>query len=174
MKLLVLVSPSNPQVSEVTTALSTAVKAQGHTPVLLSPDDQANLSETVKRVDAIVADVSVPSTVIGHTISLALQASKPVVLLTESQVEADFYAHLEETSEKVLVLKYSGLGELKRELGYALEFVASAQDVRFNFFISADQVHYLDWIAKTRKLPRSVFLRQLIDADMVLQKEYVE
>lgn len=45
-------------------------------------------------------------------------------------------------------------------------------DVRFNFFVTPRILLYLDWLAKNKKLPRSVYLRNLIESDMEKNKEY--
>jgi len=56
----------------------------------------------------------------------------------------------------------------------ALDYVSSAQDVRFNFFISPEIGRFLDWVSKKRRLPRAVYLRKLIEEDMRNNKEYNE
>ena len=56
----------------------------------------------------------------------------------------------------------------------ALDYVSSAQDVRFNFFISPTIGLYLDWISKNKRIPRAVYLRKLIEEEMRENKEYKE
>ncbi|MFH1561342.1 MAG: hypothetical protein ABID04_02050, partial [Patescibacteria group bacterium] len=45
-------------------------------------------------------------------------------------------------------------------------------DVRFNFFVTPKILAYLDWLSKKKKLPRSVYLRDLIETDIKRNKEY--
>ena len=61
---------------------------------------------------------------------------------------------------------------VEEELRLALDYASESQDTRFNFFISPNHQNYLNWIAKNRKIPRSVFLRRLINAHMENNKEY--
>jgi len=45
-------------------------------------------------------------------------------------------------------------------------------DVRFNFFVSPKIISYLDWVSKNRMVPRSVFLRELIEKEMKKDKDF--
>ncbi|MBU1088374.1 hypothetical protein KKA02_00630, partial [Patescibacteria group bacterium] len=55
---------------------------------------------------------------------------------------------------------------LKEKLQKALIDAVGKIDVRFNFFVSPKILSYLDWVAKTKRIPRSVFLRGLIEKEM--------
>ena len=54
----------------------------------------------------------------------------------------------------------------------AIEKAREKVDVRFNFYISPEIGRYLDWISQRKKLPRSVFLRGLVERHMHADKEY--
>ena len=60
--------------------------------------------------------------------------------------------------------------EISEVLDYAIEDVSEKIDIRYNFFISPKTVRFLDYIAKVKKTPRAVFLRQLIEKDMKSSK----
>ena len=68
-------------------------------------------------------------------------------------------------SEKVIWVEYND-NNLKEVLTEALVKAKDQSDVRFNFFVSPKILNYLDWIAKKRMTPRSVFLRDLIEKEM--------
>lgn len=174
MKLLVLTSPLTDQPSQEEKILGEVVRQQGHSAVLGSTQDISAITEAVKHVDGLLIEITTPSTIVGQVVTVSLQASKPVVLLTKSQQELAFFKNVEAATDKLLIIEYSDDVSLSKEAEYGLDFLSSAQDVRFNFFISPEQVHYLDWIARNKKLPRSVYLRQLIDTDMKDQDEYGE
>jgi len=55
-----------------------------------------------------------------------------------------------------------------------LEEAKRRMDVRFNFFVSPKILAYLDWVAQKRMVPRSVFLRNLIEKEMKKDKGFRE
>jgi hypothetical protein len=71
----------------------------------------------------------------------------------------------------MIVIKYDATN-LREQLKCALSFAQNNVDTRFNFFISPSIGNYLDWISKNKNIPRSVYLRTLIEKDMVINKEY--
>ena len=79
----------------------------------------------------------------------------------------------DEGGDLLLLAPYND-GNLETVLADALDYASSHQDVRFNFFISPAIGNYLDWISKEKKIPRSVYLRNLIEKDMEENEEYHE
>lgn len=134
----------------------------------------SHIIENIKKADAMFAEVSYPSTSVGYLMSLAIQAGKPTVAFYNGTNEPHLFRSLERLTDKLQVSRYSSQPELRQEVRYALEFISTNQDVRFNFFISPELASYMDWISRNRKIPRSVYLRRLIDDDMARQPEYEE
>ena len=124
----------------------------------------------MNQSDLVVVEASFPSTMhIGHEISLALDKGKPVVVLYEKGFSPFF---LEGADKDKLILSEYNSENLEEVLSDAIEYAASQQDVRLNFFISPAIGNYLDWISKEKKIPRSVYLRGLIEKDMEDSEEY--
>jgi hypothetical protein len=141
-----------------------------------TPDERGydiSIIDSIKKADVLFAEISYPSVSVGYMISLAVQASKPVVVFYSGSEEPHLLKTLEKTNDKLQVIRYSSIDELEIEIPYVLDFAASAQDVRFNFFISPELSTYMDWVAKHNRTPRSVYLRDLIDKDMAKQGEFV-
>jgi hypothetical protein len=44
--------------------------------------------------------------------------------------------------------------------------------VRFNFFVSPKILTYLDWVGQKRMIPKSVFLRNLIEREMKKDRDF--
>jgi 2'-deoxynucleoside 5'-phosphate N-hydrolase len=128
-----------------------------------------NLQKWMRDAEVFVFEVSYPSLGVGHEITWALQLGKPVIVL---HVKGKNPVILEVIpNDKLQVVEYDR-PNLVRLLKDAIGYAADQQDTRFNFFISPKHQNYLNWISKHRKIPRAVFLRDLIDGDMVINKDY--
>jgi 2'-deoxynucleoside 5'-phosphate N-hydrolase len=127
------------------------------------------LQKWLKESDILVFEVSYPSLGIGHEISWGLSLNKPVIVLYvkgKKPVVLDAIPN-----DKLQVVEYN-TRNLSRQIKDALEYASEQQDTRFNFFISPKQQQFLDWVAKHKKIPRAVFLRNLIEEEMERDKEY--
>jgi hypothetical protein len=126
----------------------------------------------VTQADIVVVEASFPSTLnIGHEITLALEKGKPVVVLFKKGYSSFFLNGL--NSDKLFLVEYTE-ETLKEVVKESIEYAKDQADTRFNFFISPRHVAYLDHIAKTKKVPRSVYLRQLIEADRAQHQDEYE
>lgn len=128
------------------------------------------LINKIKKSDLVVAEVSTPSVSVGHEITEAITLNKPVILL---RLEGGNRAMLLEGMSDVKVQNISyNKDNLVVLLGKAIEEAKKNMDVRFNFFVSPKILNYLDWVAQKRMVPRSVFLRDLIEKEMRKDKEF--
>jgi len=122
----------------------------------------------IKKAEVAVFEVSYPSTSIGYEVAMAFNLSKPVIALhVKNAPKNPILSSLQD--ERLQVIDYT-LPRLHKLVADALNYATEQMDTRFNFFISPDIGNYLDWVSKNRKLPRAVFLRQLIERDMVKQE----
>lgn len=123
-----------------------------------------DLQEWIRQADICVFEVSYPSTSIGHEIAMALHGSKPVIALKTAEAPENIILR-SINDDRLQLIEYSP-DNLGRTIKDAIEYAAENMDTRFNFFISPSIGNYLDWISKVKKVPRAVFLRQLIEEDM--------
>lgn len=123
----------------------------------------------LKQADVCIFETSIHSLAIGHLISTAIDLGKPVISLYSGKNLPFFLSGVEE--EKIQIVNYD-TNNLERLLKHALEYALEKQDARFNFFISKKIASYLDWIAKNRRIPRAVYLRQLITREMRKYREF--
>lgn len=130
---------------------------------------QRNLARLRKSADVIVFEVTRPSIGIGQEISLALSLNKPVIAMHYDGIAPHI---LRDQAGDLLILTSYNENNLEDVLKDSLQYAESQQDVRFNFFISPHIGQYLDWISRNKKIPRSVYLRNLIEADMLQNEEY--
>lgn len=123
----------------------------------------------IGQADLVIAEVSSQSIRVGHEAALALAKNKPVILLHQPNKKPDYFKEME--AERLQLIEYS-FENLEEKLKQAITQAYEQQDTRFNFFISPSHQAYLDWIALNRRIPRSVFLRRLIEQHMVQNEEY--
>lgn len=117
----------------------------------------------IRNADIVISEVSVSDVSVGYEITIALNLGKPVILLYTRGNEP--HALKGTNLEKLHTFSYN-LDNLEEVLKEALVYAKDQMDVRFNFFISPKIGAYLDWMSRTKKVPRAVYLRKLIEEDM--------
>ncbi len=177
------------QVREVVERIITLTKKLGHRPIhehftkisqtdLDSMDDNHDIRfhnkiiSNIKTCDIVVSECSEQSLSVGYLLSYAANLGRPIIIFySKGSEEPNLFPSLTKSS-KFFLVEYETLDQLEtlvpEYIGYAKEQI----DIRFNFFISPLIVNYLDWIAKKKKIPRSVYLRSLIQKDMKNNKDY--
>ena len=130
-----------------------------------------HLVSMMKKADIFVAEVSTQSISVGHEITEAMTMGKPAIVLylgnrRPSMLFGSVYGELQ-------MIQYDE-NNIEELLDRAMEEAKKNMDVRFNFFVSPKIVNYLDWVAQKRMIPRSVFLRNLIEREMKKDKEFKE
>lgn len=120
------------------------------------------LKKWIMDADAMVVETSFPSISVGFEISLALNLGKPVLLLHTHESPTLLSSY---NNEKLFCEKYS-VSTLDDIIEDFLLYVEGNSDSRFTFFISSSIAHFLEKISRDKKIPKSVFLRRLIEAEM--------
>jgi len=126
----------------------------------------------IKSHDVVLAEISYPSLSVGYLLALAVESGKPAIALYNTEKKPHLLRTLE-ADDKFYSYQYRDYVDLQDELPLLIKFAGEQQDTRFNFFISPRHQNYLDWIAKNKKIPRSVFLRRLIEEHMEENEEYM-
>jgi len=123
----------------------------------------------INQADIVVVEGSFPSTLnIGHEITISLNKGKPVIVFYKKGRDSFFLHGLD--SEKLLLAEYTE-DNLEEVVRSNIDYDKDQSDTRFNFFISPSLSHYLDWVSTNKKIPRSVYLRQLIEEDREKNRE---
>ncbi len=125
----------------------------------------------MKKADVVVFESTKSDASVGYELAVALNLLKPVIVLFHENKGIPPHSLKGVSSEKLQILGYDD-ETLSEMLELALEHASEISDVRFNFFISPTIGTYLDWISKNKKIPRSVYLRNLIERDMEDNEEY--
>ena len=124
---------------------------------------------SIKSADVVAVEVSEHSMSMGYIVNKALEENIPVLALYKKGNEPYFFSGID--NPKLQVVEYDD-NNLEDNLQEALENAKDLADVRFNFFVSPKILAYLDFVAKKRMIPRSVFLRDLIEHEMKKDKDF--
>jgi len=120
------------------------------------------LKKWIMEADAMVVETSFPSISVGFEISLALNLGKPVLLLHTNEGPTLLSSY---NNERLFSEKYTP-STLEDILEDFLLYVVGNADSRFTFFITSNIAHFLEKISRDKKIPKSVYLRRLIEKQM--------
>ena len=121
----------------------------------------------IKSADVVIFEVSVASLGVGYLVNLVLEMEKPVVLLHTKDYTPYLFRFLK--SERLQMYEYES-ENIKKVLMSALETARELTNVRFTFFATPKILHFFDFIARKRKIPRAVYLRHLLEEAMKKEK----
>jgi hypothetical protein len=121
------------------------------------------LDDWINSSLCIVAETSFPSISVGYEISLALNRKKPVLILYKNNYPPSLLAQYKE--DYLVCEKYND-NNLIEIMNDFLNFVQDNKDSRFNFYIPTKIATYLSEISQKKRIPKSVYIRQLIEHDM--------
>lgn len=119
------------------------------------------LRKWIMDAQCMVVETSFPSISVGFEISLALNLNKPVLVLYTNEAPTLLSGY---NDEKMICEHYC----LQNVLGIIddfLNYVKGMSEHRFTFFITTEMNQFLEEISKKKKMPKSVYLRQLIDSE---------
>jgi hypothetical protein len=141
----------------------------------LRGDPQAkkeNYNETLKcinKADIVIMEISGHSMSMGYILSKALEINKPVIAMYKEDMEPVFIAGMDDP--KLILAKYTQ-PNVEKTIWESIKKAKSLIDVRFNFFVSPKILTYLDWVGQKRMIPKSVFLRNLIEREMKKDRDF--
>ncbi len=121
------------------------------------------LEEWINSCDFMIAETSFPSISVGYEISMALDRNKPVLILYSTGEPPSLFAYHE--SQKIICEKYT-IAMLESIITDFVNYVKNEEDARFTFYLSSKQAMHLEKQGKKQKIPKSAYLRHLIDADI--------
>lgn len=122
-----------------------------------------SIERWIKNSDFVIVEISYPSVSVGYEISLGLSFGKPILILYTEGDPPSLLAH--HKAENLICEKYS-METLTEIIDDFLDFTRSAADTKFTFFINREMVSFLDKVSVKDKIPKSVFLRRLIEREM--------
>lgn len=121
------------------------------------------LEKWLSSCDFMIAETTYPSISVGFEISLALHRGKPVLILHANPDPPTLLAHHKNEN---LVCEHYTPDTLPQIIDEFIQYAQGTEDTRFTFFITPKIASYLDEVSKKMKMPKSVYLRRLIETDM--------
>lgn len=125
------------------------------------------LEDWINHCDFMVVESSFPSISVGYEISMSIHRGKPILILYREGDPPSLFAYHKD--EKLVSEKYTD-ATLPAIIEDFINFARSGNDQRFTFFITPKISTYLEEKSRKEKLPKSVYLRKLIEADMTSHK----
>jgi len=119
--------------------------------------------KSIKDCDVAVVEVSIHSMTVGYIVDKAVGQGKQVIVLHGTDFEPYFFSGIQ--NDKLQICEYNK-GNLKKVLTNALAIAKDQLDCRFTMLLSPKIMTYLDDVVEKRKIPRSVFIRNLIEKEM--------
>ena len=125
--------------------------------------------DKIKKADVVVVEVTGHSMSMGFVIVKAIELNKPVIALYKDKSKQVFLKWM--NSNRLIMAPYNKKNIVK-VIDNSLKQAVKLADLRFNFFVSSSILNYLDWVSNHKMVPKSVFLRKLIEKEMKKDKEY--
>lgn len=149
--------------------LKMGVKDLRHKSLKFKQENYKESVKCVKKAEVVVMEVSGHSMSAGYLICRALDMNKVVIALYKKETKPVFIGGI--INPKLFLVEYdeSNLEEIVKE---TFRKIMKLIDVRFNFFVNPKILTYLDWVTSKKKMPKSVFLRNLINKEMKKDKEF--
>lgn len=128
--------------------------------------------DQIQDSDVMVVEATYPSIGVGHTMTIALEMHKSVLVLHQN----DPHGLLVGDPNRLLFLKKYKAGNNKVLRNIIKKFLEKAKKrllkKRFNLMIDKMEEEYLEWISKKREISKAEYIRQLIDAEFKRDKDY--
>ncbi len=132
-------------------------------------ENYLHVIKSIKKADIVVMEISGHSVSMGFILSKAMEENKPVIAMYTADMDPVFVKGI--VNSKLILAEYNK-ENLKQVITESINKAKCLVDMRFNFFVSPRILNYLDWIAQKRMIPKSVFLRHLIEREMKKDREF--
>lgn len=123
--------------------------------------------EKLEGCDLVIAECSLQSTQVGFGLSYLRTRGKPIVILSKKGSGSEFatVGELYSTVENMMIDEYSD-ETIPRVLDDVIAFMEPHLDKRFTIIFPASLLAKVEDVAKKKKLPKAVYIRQLIEKDL--------
>lgn len=149
--------------------IKTGIKDLSKESIETKKENYLDIVKCIKKADIVVMEISGHSVSMGFILSKAMEENKPVIAMYTSDMDPVFVKGI--VNSKLIMAEYDK-NNLEQVISDSINKAKCLVDMRFNFFVSPKILNYLDWIAQKRMIPKSVFLRNLIEREMKKDREF--
>lgn len=149
--------------------IKTGIKDLSKESIETKKENYLDIIKCIKKADIVVMEISGHSVSMGFILSKAMEENKPVIAMYTSDMDPVFVKGI--VNSKLIMAEYDK-NNLEQVISDSINKAKCLVDMRFNFFVSPKILNYLDWIAQKRMIPKSVFLRNLIEREMRKDREF--
>lgn len=130
-------------------------------------DYYQNVIEKIKYCDLLVAELSLSTINVIYEICIALELKKNAIVLYTGNEEPKFIEEIDPSSadSRLQIINYTS-SNLEPQLLMALSDAKKMINQRFTILLPTHIINYLDKIFRDKKIPRAVYIRNLIEKDM--------
>jgi hypothetical protein len=149
--------------------IKTGIKDFSKESIETKKENYLHIIKCIKKADIVVMEISGHSVSMGFILSKAMEENKPVIAMYTSDMDPVFVKGI--VNSKLILAEYKK-ENLEQVILASINKAKCLVDMRFNFFVSPKILNYLDWVAQKRMIPKSVFLRHLIEREMKKDREF--
>jgi len=133
-------------------------------------NDFQTAREEINKSDAMIVEASISSIGVGHTMTVALQSNKNVLILTQKTPHGLLIG---DPNRLLIIKKYNPKNNnLKPIINDFIKIIEKRLLViRFNLMIGQEQKDYLEKAAKKLNISKSDFVRRLINKEISLEED---
>lgn len=124
-----------------------------------------NIIQSTNESDLIIAECSFPDINIGYEIAYAIQYEKEVIILKSKESKMTIATDTFYSDKNIYIYEYDQTNILST-IKEALEFSAPQKYKKFNILFSPRMIARLNLISKKKNLPKSVYIRQIIEKSL--------
>lgn len=128
-----------------------------------------NFYKKIRESDLAIAECSYPNINVGYQISHAIQHEKEIIILKSADSNLPINSGVLYSDKNSYIYNYNK-STLLPILKEALEFNAPRKYKKFNVLFAPDMVAKLNLISKKKNLPKSVYIRQLIEKSLAMEE----
>lgn len=126
-------------------------------------DFHNQLQHWIQDCDCMIVEASFPSMSVGYEVGMALRNGKHVLIMYGEGDAPSLFGHHKD--DRIIAEKYT-FPNIQHTIDDFLRYVKKHDDMRFTFFLSSRLMNYLEDVAREKKVPKSVYLRDLIEKDI--------
>lgn len=170
LRIYKIISSEHKMVSDkVLKWIKSGIKDLSQESIETKKENYLHVIKCIKKADIVVMEISGHSVSMGFILSKAMEENKPVIALYTAEMDPVFVKGI--VNSKLILAEYNKKN-LEQVISDSINKAKCLVDMRFNFFVNPKILNYLDWVAQKRMIPKSVFLRHLIEREMKKDKDY--